>query len=329
MTIPNLLNLNKRLEILGGKTEGRMIKGKAKTLDKALFASYQAAEASIIPFGIKQKEDKEKNPPFKCLINPNLNKQDYDEKIISVHYNKGVRNGTVVKWHGTDSYWLVYLQHLTEDAYFRAEIRRARYSINFKDNNGDIVSVYAAVRGPVETKISYIEKGNFRTDIPNWSLEILMPASEIVLKNIDRYSRFALKGKVWEVTVVDSISMDGVVQINALESYTNKDVDDMDNELAFGLVEEIIDPNPDGLEFYIEGKTFLKPKETGSYSIVGMDINNGYWDYDSKVICEVSRTSDSINFQAKSSVSAQTILKFIPLDGKGAIEKTIVVQSLF
>ncbi|MDE6285088.1 MAG: hypothetical protein K2M17_05020 [Bacilli bacterium] len=317
--------MKKRLEYLGGDTEGRMIKGKCKTLDKVLYASYQAAEASEIPNRYKQNDVKEL-PQFKCLINPNLNKQDYDEKIISTHYYNNLKNGSIIRWRGTDTVWLVYLQALTEDAYFRAEIRRARYTINFKDDNGEIVSVYAAVRGPVETKINYLEKGNFRTDIPNWSLNILMPASDIVLKNIDRYSRFVLKGTVWRVMAVDSISTPGIVEIVALENYINKDVDDMENELTFGLIEEKVDPNPDGLENYIDGKTFLKPGEIAEYSIVGMEQMLGTWEYDKKVICEIAYGK----FQVKSSVSTQTYLRFVPFDTEiEPIEKIIVIESLF
>ena len=36
-----------------------MIKGKAKTLDKALYASYQGADAILIPKGYKQNESAE------------------------------------------------------------------------------------------------------------------------------------------------------------------------------------------------------------------------------------------------------------------------------
>lgn len=325
MAIQNLINMNKRLEFLGGDTEGRMIKGKCKTLDKVLYASYQAAEASEIPNGYKQNDIKEL-PQFKCLINPNLNKADYDEKIISTHYYNNLKNGSVIRWIGTDTVWLVYLQALTEDAYFRAEIRRARYTINFKDDNGEIVSVYAAIRGPVETKITYLERGNFRTDIPNWSLNILMPANEVVLKNIDRYSRFVLKEKVWRVMAVDTISTPGIVEISVLENYINKDVDDMENELTFGLVEEQIDPNPDNLDFYIDGKTFLKPGEIAEYTIAGKQEVLGSWAWDEKILCKI----DYGKFQVKSSVSAQTILRFIPFDSTiEPIEKIIVVESLF
>jgi hypothetical protein len=63
----------------------------------------------------------------KALINPDKNKQDYDDKILSIDYAFGYNPGDVFLWVGTNTYWLVYLRELTEDAYFRAEIRRCKY----------------------------------------------------------------------------------------------------------------------------------------------------------------------------------------------------------
>ena len=321
----NLQLMKNRLNFLGGNTEGRMIKGKAKTLDKALYASYQGADAILVPKGYKQNESAEIES-FRCLINPNLNKQDYDEKIISAHYEHSLENGSIIKWIGTSSYWLVYLQQLTEDAYFRAAIRRARYTINFKDDDGKIVSVYAAVRGPVETKINFLEKGNFRTDTPNWSLELLMPANEIVLKNIYRYSKFMLEGTMWQVQVVDSISTPGIVQVAAVEYYVNKDVDDVENELAFGLIPEKEDPNSAMEDYYIEGKTFIKVMEEATYSIVG--LLNGKWSYDDKIICVNYHDDNKITIEPKIKTSGQTMLTYTDNDGTVA-EKVIVIESLF
>ena len=125
-------NLKTRLQYAGGKNqESRMQADKLKTLKKALLYSYQAATAVL-----------EDGREFRCLINPDKLKQDYDDKIISIPYkdiclNKdkqektseheeeiGLQVGDVFCWKETNSYWLVYLQRYEEDAYFRAEIRK-------------------------------------------------------------------------------------------------------------------------------------------------------------------------------------------------------------
>ena len=91
----------------------------------------------------------------RALINPDKNKFDYDDKIVSVHYESGYNSGDVFEWMGTDTYWLIYLQDIDELAYFRGEIRKCSYTIAWQDEDG-LHSSYAAVRGPVETKINFI-----------------------------------------------------------------------------------------------------------------------------------------------------------------------------
>jgi len=44
--------------------------------------------------------------------------------------------------------------------------------------DGIIHETYAAERGPVETKINFIQKSGISVDNPNHSLHILMPKNE-------------------------------------------------------------------------------------------------------------------------------------------------------
>jgi hypothetical protein len=73
------------------------------------------------------------------------------------------------------------LQDLTELAYFRGDIRKCNYEIAWEDEDGKH-SAYAAIRGPVETKINFIQKHGVSIDTPNHSLNILMPKSESAVK---------------------------------------------------------------------------------------------------------------------------------------------------
>ena len=63
--------------------------------------------------------------------------------------------GDVVEWLGTKSFWLVYLQDLTELAYFRADIRKCAYEIKWQID-GINKSTYAAIKGPTETTLNTI-----------------------------------------------------------------------------------------------------------------------------------------------------------------------------
>ena len=102
-------NLNKRLNYRGNNQQNRMISGKLASLKRALLYSYQAATAIL-----------EDGREFRCLINPDKLKDDYDKKIISADFCLGLKEGDVFYWERTKTHWMVTLQHLEEEAYFRA-----------------------------------------------------------------------------------------------------------------------------------------------------------------------------------------------------------------
>ena len=71
-----LENLKTRLNYMGGKMQvGRMNEDKLRTLKRALLYSYQSATA-ILSDGRK----------FRCLINPEKIKTNYDNKYISIPF---------------------------------------------------------------------------------------------------------------------------------------------------------------------------------------------------------------------------------------------------
>ena len=85
----------------GNLQQERMIKDKRRSLDHAVWYSYQGA--SVL------KTDAENRTPVRALINPNKLKQDYDDKIISVGFEYNFRCGDVFEWLGTNTKWLIYL----------------------------------------------------------------------------------------------------------------------------------------------------------------------------------------------------------------------------
>ena len=54
---------------------------------------------------------------IRALINPDKVKQDYDDKMVSIDYEHGYEPGDVFEWKKTNTYWLIYTQEITEDAY--------------------------------------------------------------------------------------------------------------------------------------------------------------------------------------------------------------------
>lgn len=326
----NFEMMRKRLEWQGGiAQEDRMIKDKWRTLLRTLKYSYQAcdialaqAQQEILNEGLEPE-----HPIVRALINPDKNKQDYDDKILSVDYIHQFKPGDVFEWKNTGTHWIIYLQQLTEDAYFRGEIRRCRYKIKFKDEDGNICYTYAAIRGPVETQIDSIQKNQERIDKPNLSLNILMPRNEVTIKAFDRYKEFILDGRCWKVKAVDPISMtidrQGVLEVNAQEDYINEVTDDETNEIKDGLIIEPDEPTPNS---EINGETFIKPAIPEIYSV---DIDGGTWCIrENNVPVDIEPIDNkSVQITWKKMTSGQFTLVWN--SGSDTYEKVIVVESLF
>lgn len=347
----NLDLMRKRLEYQGGvHQEDRMIKDKWRTLQRALKYSYQGCSIQMVqphdailsadgalltaegydyphypasdPADIINLDGYDAFKECRALINPDKVKQDYDDKILSVDYDARIGPGDVFEWKKTDTYWIVYLEEITEDAYFRGEIRRCRYKIKFKAN-GEYYSTWAAIRGPVETALDSIQKNQVRIDNPNWSLNILIPQNEQTLAAFDRYSEFLFQGKCWKVEAVDTISMRNIIEVSAQEDYINLSTDDTANELKEGLVIEPQDPTPDS---GIAGSTFIIPKTTETYSV---ESEGGTWSIlEKNVPVKLCVTENNVaTLSWNRTTSGQFTLSWT--DGKVTKEKVIVVESLY
>ena len=306
-----------RMEQAGGNLQQeRMIKDKRRSLDHAVWYSYQGAKVI--------KTDAADRTPVRALINPNKLKMDYDDKIISVGYEYNFAPGTVFEWVGTGTYWIVQLQDLTELAYFRGDIRRCRYEIAWEDENGKH-KTYAAIRGPVETKINYIQKHGISVDTPNLSLNLLLPLNEDTKNYFKRYSKFYLKNDetCWRVEAMDWVSTPGILEVTAVEYYSNEFEDDVENGIVDGLIEEIKDPNPE-VEIGIEGETFIKVKKPYKYKFTGYESHR--WELGSECPVKVDIDSNdprNVTITWTQGYSGQFDLYY------GDYKKTIVVESLF
>ena len=328
-SVQGVNDLERILAHKGGLTQQeRMIRDKRRTLDKAVLYSYQGAFVKkYYPDYVEVMDGVREQPPVRALINPDKNKQDYDDKIISIGFEHEFHPGDIFEWVNTGTYWLVYLQELTELAYFRGEIRKCSYQISWKDEDGNIRSTFAAVRGPVETKINYIQKHGISVDEPNYSLRILMPLNDDTKKQFKRYSRFYLQNDevCWRVEAIDWISTPGILEITAVEYYANTTEDDIANGIAGGLIVDPISPNTESVEILIEGETFIKPKKVYKYKFTGDDPGSWYVDTTRyPVIYNINpRDSKEVAIKWNSSYSGQFDLF------NGNTKKTIVVESLF
>jgi hypothetical protein len=262
-------------------------------------------------------------------MNPNKLLADYDEKVISVEYGYGFKTGEVFRWinpskKNGDTYWLIYLQDLTELAYFRADVRRCNYFIKWVDEDGKSCSSYIAIKGPKEQGIKSVSKSEFNMDLPNYTISILIPKTTDTLKHFKRYTKFYLQNlnndntpMCWRVEAIDSISLPGVLEVYAREYYANDDVDDIENGIVGGLIQQ---PEIEGSEFIV-GDTFIKPKFEYEFTYTGAD--SGEWSYDKTYPITSVIDGKTIKITWTKSYSGQFELMY------NGHSRTIVVESLF
>lgn len=347
-SVEGINDLSTSLLYYGGLTQQeRMIRDKRKSFDRAVKYSYQGAIIQR-PFDPDEElmEDDDRLLPARALINPNKLKQDYDDKILSVGYEHNYKPGDVFKWVGTDTYWLIYLQDLTELAYFRGDIRKCEYQIKWNDEDG-LHKTFATVRGPVETRIDYLQKYGNSYDNPNYSLEIMIPKNESTLKYFVRYARFYLSDGVhntcWRIEGVDAFSMDGIIQFTAVEYYSNIDTDDIAQGIPDSMVNTLSteDNAAKGMLLFaaappqmptIDGEGFIRPKCEYVYTLLTDD--EGMWVVDSKkypvdyIPFINEKGMKSVKIKWKSNYSGQFDLIFKTVAGK-EYNKTVVAESLY
>lgn len=310
----NLLKLRAK-HANNDRQHDRMVKDKLRSLHRALLYSYQTAWI--------KKDGVEDADYVRALINPDKVKFDYDEKIVSVEYEHGFGPGDTFEWKNTGTHWIILKQEMTEVAYFRGNVRRCQELLITDPETGDKVSIWAAVRGPVETKLNTIQKAGLVANVPNMTLQLYIPKTEQNMRLFERYVTFEFGGRFWQVTAPDTISTPGIIEIPAVEDYECHHSD---------LLVEVVDPNPPATEYEdtIEGETFVKPLEQSIYTVTSyspnlnwiVELSSDNKDVEDTVEWEI-REDGSIAVTWISMVSGSYILKY------GDLEKTIIVQSLF
>ena len=182
---------------------------------------------------------------------------------------------------------------------------------------------YAAVRGPVETKINFIQKSGISVDTPNHSLNIMLPKTEDTVEYFKRYSKFYLRGILdtdsmicWRVEAFDTISTPGILEITAVEYYSNEFEDDIEQGIAGGLVAKPIE-----VESKIKGEGFIKPRLEYTFTYEGEEESS--WSFDAALPIKASIDGKTITLSWEKGYKGQFDLSY------GNTTRAIVVESLF
>lgn len=244
--------LQKRLAYGCGTNENSLIKMKERSFQVALARAYNAENVV------------HKDEEYRVIINENRQKIDYDEKIISAPNEMNLHIGSTIHSLRTDTRWIVTTEHLDEKAYFMGDIKKAMYFVSWRDEQGVKHSHWAAVRGPVETKLKAEPNKGVSYHGRNNTL-ILWIGQTDGTKALKRYTYLMVADRVWEITVVDDISQPGLVELHLVEALSNPELDNKEDSIArdekieFSCifdkirefkVKEIISVNPN---LYIDG----------------------------------------------------------------------------
>jgi hypothetical protein len=314
-------NLNIRLNYMGGrKAEDRMINDKLRTLKKALLYSYQAATAIL-----------EDGREFRCLINPDKLKNDYDNKIISIPFYDiclnaervgttsmgeeptGLQVGDIFTWKETETDWLIYLRYLEEDAYFRADIRRCNHEAEI---NGRKYSVYA--RGPVENSLNW-KKGNLEMyNELNYTLIMYITKDDNTLNYFKRFEKIKIDNEPWEIQAVDTMSSTGIIEVALKESFKNTLEEEMNIKTEDDRSVEAGSPQ-------IVGDTIVYPYETYVYTIDG--LSSGIWTIDNMKLVKINYSNtNQIEISVKTGRSGEFTLSYT--SDSQTVELPIVIESI-
>ena len=242
-------------------------------------------------------------PLFRCLINHDKLKVDYEDKIISIPFYEppigsvdpietDFHNGTVFKWvHGNkqewtpDTYWIVYMQYSQEKAYFRAQIRKADEQIEIitidEQGNEGSVKYRGWMTGPNETIALWNTKKNVTWNDMNYTKLLYITKDEDTLAFFQRFDRIIINGKPWEVQAYnESYSTNksgdvdsGIIRVALKETYTNTNQFVRESlDAAAQAKAEKAQYDANHTEARIDGPAIVRPYETVTYTAKNFEV---------------------------------------------------------
>ena len=319
-----LENLQTRLNYIGGNRQiDRMNRDKLNTLKKALLYSYQSATAVLAD-----------GREFRCLINPDKLKNVTEDKIVSIPFediclNKpkvgkttegieeiGMKPGDVFTWKENGTDWLVYLRRFEETAYFRAEIRRCKYSVTIDDTE---YKCYAA--RPSVNEIDWRDEKNKLWNDIDYTLQMYITKDEKTEAFFHRFAVVKVNGQPWEVQSIDSMSSDGIIIIYLKEWYSNSIQEAKDKEDAENAIEDVVSAN----DPIIVGPSAVYPYEKKTYTIENAE--GGTWVIGSQKAKIINQDETMVKIEIVSGRSGNFELKYVR-ENQEDIILSIEIKSL-
>ena len=223
----NLDLYRKRQEAYGGSSSIDKLDYRNKQLfNRALQESFNAEEVVL------------NNEDWRALILEDKLTLELDQKWIGMPLESNLKPGDVIHVKRNDVRWIMVQTDLSERSFCRCVGKRCVIEITWRDEDDNVHSSWAALRGPTETSIKTEARKHILFDQGNEKVALWLPDTPET-KNLRRYKHIMVKGETWEIASVDYLTTPGILELNLVEAQDNRDLDNTslgiarDNKFTF------------------------------------------------------------------------------------------------
>lgn len=223
----NLDLYRKRQEAYGGSSSIDKLDYRNKQLfNRALQESFNAEEVVL------------NNKDWRALILEDKLTLELDQKWIGMPLESNLKPGDVIHVKRNDVRWIMVQTDLSERSFCRCVGKRCVTEITWRDEDDNVHSSWAALRGPTETSIKTEARKHILFDQGNEKVALWLPDTPET-KILRRYKHIMVKGETWEIASVDYLTTPGILELNLVEAQDNRDLDNTslgiarDNKFTF------------------------------------------------------------------------------------------------
>lgn len=223
----NLDLYRKRQVAYGGSNAIDKLDYRNKQLfNRALQESFNAEEVVL--------NDKD----WRALILEDKLTLELDQKWIGMPLESNLKPGDVIHVKRNDIHWIMVQTDLSERSFCRCVGKRCVTEITWRDEDDNVHSSWAALRGPTETSIKTEARKHILFDQGNEKVALWLPDTQET-KSLRRYKHIMVKGETWEIASVDYLTTPGILELNLVEAQDNRDLDNTslgiarDNKFTF------------------------------------------------------------------------------------------------
>lgn len=223
----NLDLYRKRQVAYGGSSSIDKLDYRNKQLfNRALQESFNAEEVVL------------NNKDWRALILEDKLTLELDQKWVGMPLESNLKPGDVIHVKRNDVRWIMVQTDLSERSFCRCVGKRCVTEITWRDEDDNVHSSWAALRGPTETSIKTEARKHILFDQGNEKVALWLPDTPET-KSLRRYKHIMVKGETWEIASVDYLTTPGILELNLVEAQDNRDLDNTslgiarDNKFTF------------------------------------------------------------------------------------------------